>query len=75
LSTKLQGITTRNIRVCNVAFSLSLSVTAVSDSDPQSKAYVVVQCLPFIAAMSIADFVCDVMDICAHPTYSSVYIG
>jgi len=55
---------------------LSLCVTAVSDSDPQSKAYVVVvQCLPFIAAMSIADFFCDVTNICAQPSYSSVHIG
>lgn len=60
----------------SLSLSLSLSVTAVSDSDPQSKAYVVVvQCLPFITAMSITDFVCDVTDICAHPSYSSVHIG
>jgi hypothetical protein len=25
--------------------------------------------------MSIADFVCDMTNICAHPSYSSVYIG
>jgi hypothetical protein len=56
-----------------LSLSLCLSVTAVNDSDPQSKAYVVVvvQCLPFITAMNI----CDITDICAHPSYSSVYIG
>jgi hypothetical protein len=56
--------------------SLSFSVTAVSDSDPQSKAYVVVvQYLPFIIAMNMADFVCNITDICAHPSYSAAYIG
>jgi hypothetical protein len=62
------------LRVLSLSFSLSVSVTSVSDSDPQSKAYVVVQCLPFVAAVSMADFICDVTDICLHARYSSVYI-